>query len=99
MCVLDLVDLVTWLPAGSPLWVSFGGPASLSVEAHQMRAIEFRLRELEWITAGGKGARPQPPEPPKYAHERVLQQTAMNRKAQAFLARERAREARDMTGG
>ncbi len=87
----DLAELVVWLPAGSPLWMSVGGPAAVSSDTRAIRLVEFRVRELIWVEGGGKGPRPQPPSDPDYAHERAARQSEMDRKAAAFAARQKAR--------
>lgn len=87
----DLTDLIIWLPAGCPLWQDVGGPASLTGEERMLRAVEYRLRDLTWIQAGGKkaGKRPEPPQEPPYAHEKRAAGSVMSRKAAAFLKRQR----------
>lgn len=97
MLATDLADLVAWLPAGCALWLDVGGPASLTVEAHELRAIEYRLRVLAWLQSkdGSDGKnRPTPPEPIKWAHERRADEQVMDRKARAFLERQKRLQGR-----
>ena len=86
----EVADLVSWLPAGCALWQAVGGPAAMSVEGHELRAIEYRLRDLAWMEAGGKkaGRRPDPPKPIPFAHEKRAAESEMNRKAAAYLRRQ-----------
>ena len=90
MRVSDLADLVVWLPAGCALWLSVGGPAALSDVRREARMIEFRLRELLWLQAGGKkaGRHPQPPEEPAFAHEKAVDESVEARKAAAHMRRQ-----------
>lgn len=87
---MELADLVAWLPRGCALWADFGGPAALSAEAALLRTVEYRLRDLLWMQAGGKkaGKRPEPPQDPPYAHEKRAKTDRMGRKAAAYLRRQ-----------
>ena len=100
MTVGDLTDLIIWLPAGCPLWQDVGGPASLSGEERMLRLVDYRLRDLAWMQAGGKkaGKRPEPPQEPPYAHEKRAANSAMSRKAAAFLRRQEATGQRSPAG-
>lgn len=83
--VLELADLVAWLPPGSPLWRAYGGPMAQSAELAKLVEIEFRLRELSWMQSkdGAAGRnRPKPPEAPKYAREREAEEAEAMRKAE-----------------
>ena len=97
--VTDLADLVAWLPAGSALWMAVGGPAALTAEAHELRAIEFRLRELGWMKSkdaqSGRN-RPKPPDPVPFAHERRAEDVVMSRKSEAHLRRQAMRGASEV---
>lgn len=89
--MLDLAQLVLWLPPGSPLWVAVGGPMAVSVERRALNSIEFRLRVLDWHQTGAKGQKPQPAPEPQYAHERAQQDASIRRKADAYLRRQAKR--------
>lgn len=91
MRALDLADLVVWLPAGCAFWMDVGGPASMSNEARELRRVSFWLRVLDFRERGSKGEKPQPDPEPLYAHEKRVERSAMNRKAQAFLRRQATR--------
>lgn len=86
--ILELADLVAWLPAGCALWRAIGGPMSITNELRALRIIEFRLRVLDWHLIEGKGDRPEPPEEPKYVDETPT--ARMSRKAEMFMRRQQA---------
>lgn len=88
MPVDDLADLVQWLPAGSALWASMGGPASLSVEARELREVAYWLRVLDYRERGSKGEKPTRLPEPKWAHERRAEESAMERKAAHYRRRQ-----------
>lgn len=83
-----IADKVAWLPPGSALWRSIGGPAALSMETAALLQVEFRLRVLDWRMRGSKGTQPKPPTPPEWAHERAAREGRAARKAEAFLRRQ-----------
>lgn len=92
LTLVELADLVAWLPAGCALWVSIGGPLGWSHEATLLNEVEFRLRVLAWQgTADGSKNHNQPVrvEPPKYAHEREQEAQALAGKADAWERRQR----------
>lgn len=92
----DVADLVAWLPAGSALWVSYGGPTSVSVEAELLRWIDYRLRVLVWSKTkdakDGRGA-PTPPKKLKLAKERDEADVRTSVQAAAYARRQEIREA------
>lgn len=90
--VQALAELTAWLPPGCPLWIAVGGPLALSVVQRELRAVEFRLRELIWRQTNSKGQRPQPQPEPPYAHDREMQAASIRRKADAYLRRQARRE-------
>lgn len=93
----DLADIVAWLPPGCALWRSVGGPLALSEEAHLLRDVDFRLRELAWLQSedGRKGRnRPKPLQPVPFAHETNAEQAREDAKYAAHAARAAARSAR-----
>lgn len=85
VAVTELAELTMWLPPGSPLWVSIGGPRTWSAEQRVLNMIEFRLRVLDWRQA--KGARPEPLADPPYAAERVSKEQTEDRKIEAYRRR------------
>ncbi|WP_300268620.1 hypothetical protein [Microbacterium sp.] len=86
MPLQDLVDLVAWIPAGSAVWQSFGGPAAVSEAVAMLRAVDFSVRVLDYHAGRhGKGKKPEPPKPPAYAHERRAREERALRKAQSRL--------------
>jgi len=88
----DLADLVVWLPAGSVFWRSMGGPAAISNTERELREIRFWLRVLDYRERGSKGEQPKRVPDPKWAHERKAVQDVANRKAAAYIARQRSRD-------
>lgn len=84
MPLTDLADLVAWLPPGSALWRSFGGPASLSDETSALQMLDFSVRVLDFHAGRhGKGKKPTPPKAPEYAHEKRERTERALRKAQS----------------
>ena len=89
MTVLDLADLVVWLPAGCAFWQDVGGPTALSPEARELRRVGYWLRVLDYRERGSKGDKPRPDPEPDYAHERRQAAQTMGRKADAWLRRQK----------
>lgn len=86
MALMDLADLVAWLPPGSALWRSFGGPAAISDEASALQILDFSVRVLDYHAGRhGKGKKPTPPKPPEYAHEKRVRDARAMRKAQSRI--------------
>lgn len=84
--VVDLADLVAWLPAGCAFWRSVGGPLSLTEQAHSLRMIDYRLQVLVWSKtkdAEHNRNHPTPPEPIPYAGEARVIESHAKRQAQA----------------
>lgn len=75
-----------WLPPGSPLWVSVGGPMAWPADVRALNEIEFRLRVLDWRQT--KGTQPKPKPEPPYAHERASEAAVHQRKAAAHMRRQ-----------
>ena len=88
----ELADLTAYLPAGCAFWQSFGGPLAWSEDQHLLARIEFLLRAIQFGLAGGKGTKPKPMEPPKFAAEQKAQEAADRLKADRWLARDREKE-------
>lgn len=86
--VLDLADLVLWLPPGCAFWMDFGGPAALSMEVRELRRVGYWLRILEYRERGSKGEKPKPDTEPEHAAERQARQDQMSRKAAAHMRRQ-----------
>lgn len=75
--LLELADLVVWLPAGCALWQSMGGPASISLETEQLRWVIFRLEALAWMqTKDAKDGRNKPSPPQKLLYESEREEIA-----------------------
>lgn len=94
--VLRAADLAAWLPAGSAVWRSFGGPLAWSEETHLLNFVEHRLRVLAWLQSkDGKDGKKQPkPMPvPELASKKLAAQDEMQRKAAAYRRRQPLRRA------
>ena len=89
--LLDLADLVVWLPPGCAFWRDAGGPAAITAEQRDIRRVRFAITQLEYAFRGSKGARPKPDPEPPYASERTAKADAMAEKAAAHKARQRGR--------
>lgn len=88
--VLELADLVAWLPAGCALWRSFGGPAAVSEEVRAIQMLDYSVRVLDYHAGRhGKGKKPQPPKTPSFAHEKRAEDAKVRRKAEALIKRQR----------
>ena len=87
--VMEAADLVSWLPAGSAMWRSVGGPAALSDETRELRDVKFLLRIVDWRLRQSKGTAPKPDPAPKWAHEKAAEDERVQRKAEAYLRRQR----------
>jgi len=87
--VVEAADLVWWIPAGSAFWKSMGGPASLSDEARELRDVKFLLRIVEYRLRNSKGTPPKPDPAPAWAHEKQAREQQIQRKAEAYLKRQR----------
>lgn len=89
--LLELSDLVHYLPFGSALWREYGGELALSDEGHLLREVEFALRVQDWHAGGSKGTAPVRIELPKSAEERRAEATRQNAKAEAYRRRQAAK--------
>lgn len=88
--VLELADLMAWLPAGCALWRAFGGPAAISEEVHAIQMLDYSVRVLDYHAGRqGKGKKPQPPKTPPFAHEKRAEDAKVRRKAEALVKRQR----------
>lgn len=84
--VLELADLVEWLPAGAALWRSTGGPLALTISEDTLRWVDYRLKVLAWQqTEDAKHKRnaPKPPEKVPYAGEVAAEEAHASRQAAA----------------
>jgi len=90
MGIVELADLVRWLPQGCALYRATGGPMAWTDQEHLLARAEFDLRVLAWQkTKDGKDGRnrPEPIEPPRSVHELQAEQRELSRRAQAYLRR------------
>lgn len=91
LTLTEFADLVAWLPAGSQLWKSMGGPAAWSDEAHMLSRVEYQLRILDWrkTKAGQEGRNaPKPLPTPPYAHEKRVEDEVTESRAEAWRRRQ-----------
>jgi hypothetical protein len=92
--VLELADLVGYLPDGCMLWQAVGGNRAWSPETHLLNLIEFRLRVLDWRkTKDAQGNKNQPKlhKPPVLATEKRVEESKQSTRAAAWEARQRRR--------
>lgn len=85
----EVADLVEWLPLGCAFWQDMGGPAAISMEVRELRHASYWLRVLDYRERGSKGEKPKPHPEPEWAHERRAQQSAAQRKADAYRRRQK----------
>lgn len=85
---LKTAELAAWLPAGSPVWRSFGGPAAVSDEQRAIQMLDYSVRVVDFHVRKGKGKKPQPPKNPPFAHERRSEDAKVRRKAEAIVRRQ-----------
>ncbi|WP_121688144.1 hypothetical protein [Mycetocola lacteus] len=88
MLLTELADLVSYLPAGSALWQSVGGPLAISDAIRAGQAVAHTIQMVAWSEGGRKGPKPEIAAPPPYAHERREQERVMTRKAEAYRRRQ-----------
>lgn len=86
----NLAELVAWLPPGSPVWRSFGGPAAISDEVRAIQMLDYTTRVVDFHLVKGKGKKPQPPKTPPYAHEKRSEDARVRRKAEALVQRQQS---------
>lgn len=94
--------LATQLPAGSRVWQATGGPRAWSDEYHGLLAVMNRVERLEWRKTedGSKGKNPpQMQEPPPFVGDAQAKASTADAKAQEFMRRQRAIEARRQVEG
>lgn len=93
--VFDAADLAVNIPPGAAVWREHGGPLAWS-QAEHFAALQLHAANVaNWqrTKAGQKGSNPPKPiEPPKGRKERDVDSARLDAKAQAFLARQKARE-------
>jgi hypothetical protein len=93
--IFDAADLAVNLPPGAAVWREHGGPLAWT-QAEHFAALQLHAANVaNWqrTKAGQKGSNPpQPIEPPKGRKEREVGSARLDAKAQAFLARQKARE-------
>lgn len=87
----ELADLVGWLPGGSVLWQSMGGPFARSREEQALLLVDLRIRQQMYLAGGKHGPKPEYPPPPPLASERRAETEATARKAAAYARRNAAR--------
>lgn len=93
--IFDAADLAVNIPPGAAVWREHGGPLAWT-QAEHFAALQLHAANVaNWqrTRAGQKGSNPPKPiEPPKGRKERDADTERLDAKAQAFLARQKARE-------
>lgn len=92
--LMELADMVAWLPAGCAFWRSVGGPLSLTVSEESFRWVEYRLQVLAWLQSADaekKRNHPKPPERIPYSGEAKSEEAHAERQASARRRREAVR--------
>lgn len=93
--LFDLADLAVNIPPGAAVWREHGGPLAWTQAEHFAAAQLHAANVANWqrTKAGQKGSNPpKPVEPPKGRKEQEVGSARLDAKAQAFLARQKARE-------
>lgn len=85
--------MLRWLPSGAAVWQSLGIDSAWSNESHLLAGVIDLLAGANWQRGGGKGQRPKPIPRPAEIARRAVSEAANLTKAQAFLARQKARRA------
>jgi hypothetical protein len=86
--------LAMHLPPGAETWREMGGPQAWTGEVFAIAAAVDALRVANWQrTEDAKNQRnyPEPLQPPKFEHERVMKAANIANQAAAFRARQRLR--------
>lgn len=93
--LFDASDLAVNLPPGAAVWREHGGPLAWT-QAEHFAALQLHAANVaNWqrTRAGQNGSNPPKPiEPPKGRKERDADAARLDARAQAFLARQKARE-------
>ena len=89
MRLVEVVDLVMWLPPACPLWLAMGGPASLTNNDRLLQVVAYLLQVIIYKLGGNKGKKPEPPGEPEYDHEQRAREIARSRKMQRWLDRQK----------
>lgn len=95
--VLELADLVAYLPPGCALWRAAGGPLAWSDEVQMLARVEHGVRVLAWMKteAGSKGQNPpKPVEPPPPAGQVAQEEAQESARADAYMAGRKRRAER-----
>ena len=93
--LFDIADLAANLPPGSGVWREHGGPMAWTQAEHFAASQLHAANVANWQRTkdGQKGANPPKPlEPPKSRDERDADAARLDARAQAFLARQKARQ-------
>ena len=93
--LFDLADLAVNIPPGAAVWREHGGPLAWTQAEHFAAAQLHAAQVANWqrTKSGQKGNNPPKPlEPPKGRKERDADAARLDARAQAFLARQKARQ-------
>jgi hypothetical protein len=95
LSAFDIGDLAANLPPGSAVWREHGGALAWTQAEHFAAAQLHAANVANWQRTkdGQKGSNPPKPlEPPKSRESRDADAVRLDAKAQAFLARQKARQ-------
>ncbi len=87
-----LAEYTAELPPGCALWRSIGGPLAWTTEATVLHALDYRLQVLAWMQTEDSRKnrnRPEPHQPPAFAHEKRADEQRYASRAAAWRARNR----------
>jgi hypothetical protein len=93
--LFDAADLAVNLPPGCAVFREYGGPLAWTQSEHLAAAQLHAANIANWQRTkdGSKGSNPPKPlEPPKGRNERDADAARLDARAQAFLARQKARQ-------
>lgn len=93
--LFDAADLAANLPPGAAVWREHGGAMAWTQAEHFAAGQLHALNVANWQRTkdGSKGSNPPKPiEPPKSKQDRDAAAARLDAKAQAFLARQKARQ-------
>jgi hypothetical protein len=79
------------LPTGAATWVAVGLDAAWSSEAHLVASLFDAVQIGNWQRAAGKGPKPKAAPRPGDTLRAELRGAAIEKRAQAFIARQEAR--------
>lgn len=92
-----LLNRIDHLPPGAALWIAAGDNAAWTEEAHLIARVVDALHGANWQRAGSPGKAPSPITRPMDAGAEANRETREKARFERFLARQREREASEVT--